>query len=44
MNAARFVNSFMTEAVIRANQWTGFHIITASVMKELMNRVIKIEH
>ena len=31
------LNSFMAEAVIiyRANQWTGFYIITASVMKEL---------
>ena len=28
-------NSFMTEAVIGANQWTGFCMITASVMKEL---------
>ena len=36
------LNSFMTEAVIIwkpvhrfANQWTGFYMITASVMKEL---------
>ena len=38
------LNSFMTEAVIiietsplifRANQWTGFYMITPSVMKEL---------
>ena len=30
-------NSFMTEAVIicSANQWTGFYMITASIMKEL---------
>ena len=30
-------NSFMTEAVIikKSNQWTGFYMITASVMKEL---------
>ena len=30
------LNSFMTGAVCRANQWTGFYMITASVMKELM--------
>ena len=31
-------NSFMTEAVmdwLDWNQWTGFYVITASVMKEL---------
>ena len=28
------INSFMTGTVI-ANQWTGFYMITASVMKEL---------
>ena len=28
-------NFFMTEAICRANQWTGFYMITASVMKEL---------
>ena len=43
-----FINSFMTEAVIiykpvpqiscSANQWTGFYMITASVMKELMEK------
>ena len=35
-----FVNSFMTEVVIicSANQWTGFYMITASVMKELRRR------
>ena len=27
------INSFMTEAVI-INQWTSFHMITASAMKE----------
>ena len=32
----KFFNSFMTEAVIcSASQWTGFYMITASVMKEL---------
>ena len=41
------INSFMTEAVItlkpvhplicRENQWTGFYMIAASVMKELNN-------
>ena len=36
-----FINSFMTEAAIiqkpvgGVNQWTGFYMITASVMKEL---------
>ena len=31
------LNSFMTKAVIicRANQWTGFYMITASVVKDL---------
>ena len=32
------INHFMTEAVIilcGANQWTGFYMITASVMKGL---------
>ena len=30
-------NPFMTEAVIicSTNQWTGFYMITASIMKEL---------
>ena len=38
-------NSFMTEAVMTeavicsANQWTGFYIITATVMKELMAKI-----
>ena len=31
----RAFNPFMTEAVIIANQWTGFYMITASVMKGL---------
>ena len=40
------INSFMTEAVIRANQcranqWTGLYMITASFMKELNKRCIK---
>ena len=26
----------MTEAVIRANQWTGFYMITVTVIKELI--------
>ena len=30
-----FLYSFMKEAVSGANQWTGFYMITASVMKEL---------
>ena len=30
-----FFNSFMTEAV-EANQWIGFYMMTASVMKELI--------
>ena len=29
------LNSFMMEAIIRANQWTGVYMITASIMKEL---------
>ena len=29
------LNSFMTGAVIMKKQWTGFYMITASVMKEL---------
>ena len=31
------VNSFMTEVIIicRAIQWTGFYMITTSIMKEL---------
>ena len=28
-------NSFMAEAPITANQWIGFYVILASVMKEL---------
>ena len=40
------VNSFKTEAVYhietsslicKANQWTGFYMITVAVLKELMN-------
>ena len=36
----KYFNSFMTEVVIiqkpvSANQWTGFYMVTASVMKEL---------
>ena len=33
----RQFKSFMTEAVIikKANQWAGFYMITASIMKEL---------
>ena len=30
------INSFMTEAVCFANQWTGSYMITASVMKGLI--------
>ena len=30
-----YINSFMKGAACRANQWTGFYMITASVMKEL---------
>ena len=33
-SASYYINPFMTEAD-RANQWTGFYIISASVMKGL---------
>ena len=36
-----FFNSFMTEAV-EANQWIGFYMITASVMKKLIRHFLAI--
>ena len=30
--------------VSRANQWTGFYMVTASVMKELSKRAYKIRY
>ena len=35
-------NPFMTEAVCGSNQWTGFYMITASVMKGLNKKLRKI--
>ena len=34
------INPFMTEADIRANQWTGFYMISASIMKGLNERLL----
>ena len=33
-NYINWVNSFMTE-VMQSNQWTGFYMIRASIIKEL---------
>ena len=35
-----FFNSFMTEAIFRANQCTGFYMITVSVMKKLISELV----
>ena len=42
LKEVKYFNSFMTEAVIVSKpvQWTGFYMITPSVMKELKKQQI----